>query len=85
MLFHLATPGLVVYAWSRRAGWGLAALAAMVFLHAALNYAVVPFGLGVFGLAVLEAWVAVVGLASFGALAVLARRAGASALQAKGG
>jgi len=76
VMFHMATAGLVVYAWSRSARKGLLALAAMVFLHSTMNYAIIPVTLGAIGAVAVEVWVAALSLGVFGALVFLGRRAG---------
>ena len=38
IIFHLATAGLVTFAWSRSVGRGLTALGALILVHGLLNY-----------------------------------------------
>jgi len=75
VLFHLATAGLVVYAWSRGVRQGLLALGAMTVVHGMVNYSIVLLRFGAIGIAALEAWAAFVALSLFGILVFLARRA----------
>lgn len=81
VLFHLSTTGIVLYAWAKGLGRGLAALVAMVLFHGVMNFLAVVFSqAGGPGILATEALVAVTAIVLFVILLRLTRLGAASGL-----
>lgn len=74
ILFHLSTTGVVIYAWTRGVGKGLAVLGVMSLVHGFLNLAALLTARSGMGAFFIEAVVAVSALAVFSLLLYLVRR-----------